>query len=88
MSEQKKQNNKLAEINGDSAAPESITKNNGEISAQNGRPLFENGGWQDRENGNKPKEGESNGNAKNAKNDPFANRQPISEVLRDIYDKK
>ncbi len=88
MSEEKKQIEKLAEINGESTAPQSITKNNGEKSGQNGRPLFENGGWQASEKENKPKEGESNGNAKNAKNDPFANRQPISEVLRDIYDKK
>jgi hypothetical protein len=88
MSEQKKQNEKLAENNGESNAYQSITKNNGDKSGQNGRPLFEADGWHETENGNKPKESESNGNAKNAKNDPFANRQPISEVLHDIYDKK
>jgi len=88
LSEQKKQIEKPAEINAESTAPQSITKNNGEKSGQNGRPLFEVDGWQDTENGNKPKENENNGNAKNAKSDPFSNRQPILEVLRDIYDKK
>jgi hypothetical protein len=88
MSEQKKQIEKLAEINGESTAQQSVVKSNGDKSRQNGRPLFEGNGWQETENGNKPKEAESNGNAKNAKNDPFANRQPISEVLRDIYDNK
>ena len=88
MSEQKKQIEKLAEINGELTAPESITTNNGEKSGQNGRPLFENGGWEATDKDDKPKESESNGNAKNTKKDPFANRQPISEVLRDIYDNK
>ncbi|HXH70736.1 MAG TPA: hypothetical protein VNI60_10450 [Pyrinomonadaceae bacterium] len=88
MSEQKKQNEKLAEINGESTAPQSITKTNGEKSGQNGRSLFEAEGWQNTGNGNKSKESESNGNTKNSKNDPFSNRQPISEVLRDIYDNK
>jgi hypothetical protein len=85
MGEQKKQIEKLAEINAETNTPQSVTKNNGEKSAQNGRPLFENGGWQFSENENKQKESD---NKTNAKNDAFANRQPISEVLRDIYDNK
>jgi hypothetical protein len=88
MSEQKKQLEKHTEVNGVSNSPQNVTKSNGDKSRQNGRPLFEAEGWQEKENGNKPQEAESNGNAKNAKNDPFANRQPISEVLRDIYDNK
>lgn len=88
MSEQKKQIEKLAEANGETTAQQTIAKTNGDKSRQNGRSLFEADNWQETENGNKPKEVESNGNAKNAKNDPFANRQPISEVLRDIYDNK
>ncbi len=87
MSEQKKQIEKLAEINGESTSSQNGTKNNGEKKAQNGRPLFE-AGWQSFDNENKSKEAEEKANAKNAKNDPFANRQPISEVLRDIYDGK
>ncbi len=85
MSEQKKQIEKPAEINAESPAPQSITKNNGEKSGQNGRPLFETDGWQTSDNENKRKE---NKHKEAAKNDPFSNRQPISEVLRDIYDKK
>jgi hypothetical protein len=88
MSEQKKQIEKLAEANGETTAQQTIAKSNGDKSRQNGRSLFETDNWQETENGNKPKEAESNGNAKNAKTDPFANRQPISEVLRDIYDNK
>ncbi|NEL61299.1 hypothetical protein G3V73_23870, partial [Escherichia coli] len=86
MSEQKKQIEKLAEINGEGTAPQSITAEIPEKTSQNGRPLFQNASWKTPENEEKAKEAESNGNGKNAKNDPFANRQPITEVLRDIYD--
>ncbi len=39
---------------------------------------------------NQPTNGAENQKKKKHKNtdDPFANRQPISEVLRDIYDSK
>jgi flagellar biogenesis protein FliO len=85
MGEEKKQIQKLAEINADSNAAQNSTKNNGEKSGQNGRPLFEVGGWQNSENEIKSKQDEGK---TSAKNDVFANRQPISEVLRDIYDNK
>lgn len=88
MSEQKKQIEKLAEINADTTAPPSITQENVENNHQKGRPLFENGNWQNSENGTKPKESEAKTNGKNSKKDPFANRQPITDVLRDIYDSK
>ena len=88
MNEQKKQIEKLSEINAETVAPASMTKNNGEKSGQNGRPLFENGGWKTSDNEGKSKDGEEKTNSKNGKNDPFANRQPITEVLRDIYDNK
>lgn len=88
MGEQKNQIEKLAEINAESNGNQNSTKSNGDKSAQNGRPHYENGGWKVSENENKAKETEAKNNAKNGKNDPFANRQPISEVLRDIYDNK
>jgi hypothetical protein len=85
MSEQKKQIEKVAEINRDSIVPTSVTNGNGDKSSQNGRPLFDAGDWQSSEKENKQKENESKSTAKN---DPFANRQPITDVLRDIYDNK
>ena len=93
MSEQKKQIEKLAEINGETNGHQTAAKVNGEKSRQNGRPLFETGSWQFSEGEDKLKENEqdaakTNANSKNAKVDPFANRIPISEVLRDIYDSK
>lgn len=85
MSEQKKQIEKLAEINHESIVPASVTKTNGDNGSQNGRSLFDASDWRASEKENKPKENEGK---TTAKNDPFANRQPISEVLRDIYDNK
>jgi hypothetical protein len=85
MSEQKKQIEKLAEINAESNVPASVTNGNGNKSSKNGRPLFDASDWQGSEKENKQKE---NDNKATAKNDPFANRQPITDVLRDIYDNK
>jgi hypothetical protein len=85
MSEQKKQIEKLAEINSESVVPVSVTKSNGDKSSQNGRPLFDAIDWQTSEKENKPKENEGR---TTAKNDQTASRQSISEVLYDIYDKK
>ncbi len=85
MGEQKKQIEKLAELNAESGAPASVTKSNGDKSSQNGRPLFDASDWQTPERENKPKENEGKATTKN---DPFASRQSISEVLRDIYDNK
>lgn len=85
MSEQKKQIEKLAEINHETVVPANGAKTNGDKSSQNGRPLFDANHWQTSERENKPKEDEEKATAKN---DPFANRQSISEVLHDIYDKK
>ncbi len=86
MSEQKKQIERLAEINGDSNTPPSVTSNNGEQvekPAQNGRPLFGTGNWQSVNNESKRAEKED---TENKKSPLSSNRQPISEVLRDIYD--
>ena len=84
LTEQKKQIDQIAKINAESIVPPSVTNNNGEKSSQNGKPLFETGGWQSTDNETKQKESD---NKATQKNDPFAKRQPISEVLRDIYDK-
>lgn len=87
MSEQKRQIERLAEINADSNAPQSVTSGSGENAdktARNGRPHFETGSWQNSDSDSRQKEKDGK---TGAKNDPFANRQPISEVLHDIYDK-
>ena len=85
MSEQKKQIEKLSEINHESVVPASATNSNGDKSSKNGRPLFDANDWQSAENENKSNESEGK---TAAKTDPFANRQPIIDVLRDIYDNK
>lgn len=91
INEQKKPVERLAEINTESSASPDASNNNGEKSQtdeksdRHGRPLFETGGWQNDGSEIKQKESE---NKENQKKEPFANRQPISEVLRDIYDKR
>jgi len=88
MAEQKKQVEKLAEINHETNAPQSFfqpsvvdeltvkPERNGKSSAETNHIQNGNG-----ENNRKEKNG-------NLNDDPFANRQSISEVLHDIYDKK
>lgn len=88
MAEQKKQIDKLAEVNHETAAPQSVfhpsvVDEPEKKSEQNGALFVEVSRVQNAfvENNRKEKNGNSNG-------DPFANRQSISEVLHDIYDKK
>lgn len=83
MNEQKKQIERLAEINHETSAPRSIVDEPPEKSEQNGRLPVEQNQFQNA-NGN------SNGKEKNGNSgeDPFANRKSISEVLHDIYDGK
>ncbi len=83
MLEQKNQIEKLAEINGNKTAPQSITEELFENQTQTVRPKTEPRPFS---NGNGAKnQTEKNGQSKD---ELFANRKPISEVLHDIYDKK
>jgi hypothetical protein len=87
MIEQKKQIDKLAEINADAPmAPRSIVdepskavKEQNDVHRQSVEPKNSQNG-----NGDKSKH-DKNGKSKE---EMFANRQSISEVLHDIYDKK
>jgi len=83
MIEQKKQIEKLAEINTGTTAPKSIVDEPLKQPEQNGNSPVDLNHFQtaNGENNRKEKNGNSN-------DDPFANRQSISEVLHDIYDKK
>jgi tetratricopeptide (TPR) repeat protein len=88
MAEQKKQIEKLAEVNQETAALQSafhpsVVDEPEKKPEQNGAAFVEVSRIQNAivENNHKEKNGNSNG-------DPFANRQSISEVLHDIYDKK
>lgn len=84
MLEQKKQIDKLAEINAEPSAPRSIVDEPSKAKEQNGnRQSVENHNSQngDVENHKQNKKGKS-------KEELFANRQSISEVLHEIYDKK
>lgn len=83
MEEQKKQIEKLAEINAETNVPRSIVDEPLKRFERNGINLGESSDFQNGDN-NKSKR-EKNGNSKE---DLFANRQSISEVLHDIYDKK
>lgn len=88
MAEQKKQIEKLAEINAETVVPQSIVPQSVVDeplvkAEQNGKPFAEANHIQTSNGKNNQKE--KNGNTND---DPFANRQSISEVLRDIYDKK
>lgn len=84
MLEQKNQIEKLSEINAaDKIAPKSIVDDPTEKSEQNGGQKV---GAKPSQNGNGAKNQQEK---KGRSNDElFANRQPISEVLHDIYDKK
>jgi len=89
MVEQKKQIERLAEINNETNAPQSIFQTSivDELIAKpesNGKPRLKENHVQ---NGNREKkQKDKNGNSND---EPFANRtQSISEVLYDIYDKK
>jgi hypothetical protein len=89
MAEQKKQIEKLAEVNAETHAPQSLYQESVVVDEpakkleQNAATVVELSRIQNAlvENNRKEKNGSSNG-------DPFANRQSISEVLHDIYDKK
>ena len=88
MAEQKKQIEKLAEINVETSAPQnafhrSIVDEPTKTAPQNGKTFLEAEQVQDTS-------GENNGKEKkvSSKNDPFANHKSITEVLHDIYDKK
>ncbi len=88
MAEQKKQIDKLAEVNHEAAAPQnvyhpSVVDEPAKKQEPNGAAFVEVSRIQNAivENNRKEKNGNSNA-------DPFANRQSISEVLHDIYDKK
>lgn len=83
MSEQKKQIEKLSEINAETVFPKSIVDESPEANEQYGKPLVCSNGTQNA-NGNKSHK-EKN---KKSNDDPFANRKSISEVLHDIYDGK
>lgn len=91
MLEQKKQLDKLAEINAGAVVPKSIFDEPEAGSTQNGNQIREAkkfSGTDANVNGNG--NGENKRKEKNGQqaNDPFAQRQSISEVLHDIYDKK
>ena len=85
MANQKKQLEKLAEVNADTVAapPPSIVDEPVINAEQNIKPSLEVNGFTNP--GGDTKRKEKNGNSSN---DPFAHRQSISEVLHDIYDKK
>jgi tetratricopeptide (TPR) repeat protein len=88
MAEQKKQIDLLAEINAEAGLPQSVVQQSivdepAVKSEQNGKPFAEAAQIQNGNGENHRKE--KNGNSIN---DPFGNRQSISEVLHDIYDKK
>jgi tetratricopeptide (TPR) repeat protein len=84
MAEQKKQLDKIAEIKiGTAVAPPSIVDEPVKSAEQTGKPLLGGNGFA---NGN----GEAKQNEKNggSSDEHFPQRQSISEVLHDIYDKK
>jgi hypothetical protein len=83
MIKQKKQIEKLAEVNAETIAPRSIVDELETKIEQNGKSLFET-------NGSRTLNGEKSQTDKNgnSKEDAFASRKPISEVLHDIYDNK
>jgi len=83
MIKQKKQIERLAEVNAETTAPRSVVDELETKIEQNGKSLFEANNSQTA-NGEKSQT-EKNGNSKE---DAFANHKPISEVLRDIYDSK
>ncbi len=82
MNEQKKQIEKLAEINAETIAPRSIVDEPSKITKQNGRTSNESNRFQT--GSGEKSQRDKNGNSKE---EIFANRQSISEVLHDIYDK-
>ncbi len=83
MNAQKKQIEELAEINAETDLPKSIFDETTKKADQNGRRLFDSPDAS-ADNGAK---NQTNKKSK-SKEDAFANRQSISEVLRDIYDQK
>ena len=88
MIEQKKKIDKLAEINAETFVPQSlfhpsVVDEPTKKSEQNGKAFIETNQVQNTNGGNNRKKKSGNSN-----DDPFANRQSISEVLHDIYDKK
>ena len=84
MDEQKKQIDKLAEINHENGAPPSIVDEPATVKQeQNGKPFADTNHYQ---NANGGRNGKKKNNYSN--DESFTNRQSISEVLHDIYDKK
>ena len=84
MLEQKNQIEKLSEVNGNKIAPKSIVDESPEKSESNGGQKVEAKPFANGSGGAKNKS-EKNGSSRD---ELFANRKPISEVLHDIYDKK
>lgn len=82
MAEQKVQIEKLAEINAGRTAPQSITEDVSEKTVQAVKAKVES---RSPANGGTKNQTEKNGQSKD---ELFANRKPISEVLHDIYDGK
>lgn len=84
MDEQKKQIDRLAEINADTVAPPSVVDEPAARKQErNGTPVVETNSTQKATGGNNGKKKNSYSN-----DEPFTSRQSISEVLHDIYDKK
>lgn len=83
--EEKKKKAELAEKPQEVFMIQSVTDENLETRVENVRETSQNAVLTERQNGEKPPKKEEREN-KN-RNDPFANRKPISEVLHDIYDK-
>ena len=88
MIEQKKQIEKLAEINAETGMPQSIVPRS--VVEEPTVKSEQNAGAFAEANHIQPNNGKHNKKEKNGNgsDDPFANRQSISEVLYDIYDKK
>ncbi len=82
MNAQKKQIEELAEINAESNLPKSVVDEPINREKQIGRRLSESNSPNNNGTKNRP---DKNGKSKE---EAFANRQSISEVLHDIYDKK
>ncbi len=83
MIEQKKQIEKVAEINHETIVPRSVVDEPTNSAQQIGKSLRDSNNSQTANGGQSPRD--KNGTSKE---DAFANRQSISEVLHDIYDKK
>ena len=88
--EQKRHKAELAEANGrhESVVLQTTVEKIKEPAPQNGRSLFDTSSETQSTNGEDKSEKNGKENKSNSKEDLFANRKPISEVLHDIYDRK